>query len=466
MIMKETRVEFHGLAAGGDAVGRDETGRAVFVARAAPGDVGHVALTEENPRFARGRLLKLESLSADRVVPPCPFFAPASGTSFSDTPAFDAPASDKQCGGCDWQHIDYQAQLQAKRDIVVQALGRIGRVENSDALVGACIPSPQPFHYRNKVDFVVGGNSLTDEGALSEVGFYARESHDLVDITHCLIQQELNNAILTAVRSALERGLVTAYDPKTNRGVLRRVVGRVSSQGDCLVSAVTTTEPWPQERDFATFLCEQVPALVGVMRRSPRKEPHLITTNGARDWLEEDVDGLKLRATGEGFFQVNSALAPRLLQTALEMSKVRQGTAAVDLYCGVGLFALGLVRAGASVLGIEVSRHAIEDARKNAKCNNLQAIFKAGDAARLLAQVRNSPQLVLLDPPRAGAAEAVSHLLEIRPKRVVYVSCDPATLARDIKVLQQGGYRLESAVPLDMFPQTAHVETVASLELK
>ncbi|HEX8833877.1 MAG TPA: 23S rRNA (uracil(1939)-C(5))-methyltransferase RlmD, partial [Abditibacteriaceae bacterium] len=399
--------------------------------------------------YARGRLMNLETASLHRVEPPCPYFARARNA----------------CGGCQWQHLEYPEQLRAKRAILVNALQRIGGVVDADTLTADCVASPHTFAYRNKADYAVG---VEEQGGADSirVGFSERESHRLVDIAHCPIQQEANNAILSAVRAAIAAGLVEPFNATTGTGILRRIVARVSTSGECLVSAVTTRAEWKQEREFALFLQMHVPHLVGVLRRKPRESEALLATPAARDWLQESVGGLELRVRGEGFFQVNSSLAPMLLQTALQAADVRSGQNALDLFCGVGLFALGMARCGANVVGIERSRRAIEDARGNTKRNGLDAEFHDGDAAAILRRLpRRRWDVVLLDPPRAGAAEALEPIVELRAPRIVYVSCDPATLARDVKTLHASGYRLCSATPLDLFPQTAHVETVARFEL-
>lgn len=528
------RVHFHNLAAGGDAVGRDETGRAIFVPGAAPGDIALVEIEREHKVYARGRLAQLETTSAARVEPPCPFYArpvPTRPATQSDALVLSASggAGDLHsaalhfadharfaCGGCQWQHVEYAAQLEAKRNLVSEALRRIGGAGDSVRdVVEPCVPSPAPFAYRNKAEFVValtvdfpeadfpeaaapfqdGEARATDEKAW-RAGFFARESHQVVDVSHCLIQQEPNNGLLRAARGALEAGFATPFNPATGDGVLRRLTARTASAGDSLLIAETTDADWPQARAFAAHMRAAAPNLVGVLRRqmrhdqTRREQSHepvqlLDGANGGRDWLEETVSGLRLRVTGDGFFQVNTALTPALLETALRLAEAGPGQRVLDAFCGVGLFSLALARAGADVTGIEVSRAAVRDARDNAARNALPAAFREGDAARemnrlahraqnLKASSRRAPgkparepppEIVLLDPPRAGAAACVPALLRLRPRRIVYVSCDPATLARDVRALSAGGYRLARAVPLDLFPQTAHVETVAQLDL-
>jgi 23S rRNA (uracil1939-C5)-methyltransferase len=429
-----TRVQFHALAAGGDAVGRDEAGRTIFTPFAAPNDKADVRVIEEHAKFARAELVQLVTPSELRTAPPCPYFGPNSVL---------------PCGGCQWQHVAYATQLDNKRSFVIEALRRIGGVDHADTLVAECIPSPNEYSYRNKADLVVSGTKAT-----AQLGFFARESHQLVAITHCPIQQHPNELVLKAAYQALQADLVEGFNAETGKGILRRLVVRTSARGDVLAIAVTTSQKWPQAKAFAQLLMEHVPSLVGVLRREPRTHAQLLA---GRDWLEEDVDDLRLRVSGDGFFQVNTALTPALLQTALRFADVQPGQHALDLFCGVGLFSLGLARAGACVTGIEQNGRAVADARSNAQLNGCEADFLIGDAAETLRRYRkqnaNRVDVVLLDPPRAGASQCLDDIAMLAPRRIVYVSCDPATLARDVKQLATLNYRLSKAVPLDLFPR-------------
>lgn len=447
-------VRFHGIAAGGDGVGRDENGRAIFAPFGSPGDVAEVVLTEEHRTFARARIAHLKEASPHRVDPPCPYYCPPA-------PGGEAPT----CGGCQIQHLEYAAQLEAKRAIVRDALTRIGGIADPEVL--PCLPSPLPFGYRNKADFVVGV-----ESGRSAIGYFARSSHHLIDVEQCPLLVECNNELLTAVRTALAEGLVTPFDPATGRGVLRRVVVRTASSGQSLVLAVTTAAKWSHELTFARRLREQCPSLVGVLRREPRREARLLD---GREWIEERLEmsaaagdtkrELRWRVSGEAFFQVNAVMAGQLLNTVLEWAEPLAGQRVLDLFCGAGFFSLALAARGARVLGIEASPRAIADAKINAELNGLDAEFRIGTSGNTLSALNREPwDVVVLDPPRGGAALYLEGLLELAPRRIVYIACDPATLARDLKTLTKDSYRLVRAQPLDLFPQSAHVESVAQLE--
>lgn len=411
------KVTFHAIAAGGDGVGRDENGRTVFAPYAAPGDVAHVEIVEERKTFARGHILDLQSASPQRSAPPCPYFVAERG---DETTA---------CGGCQIQHLSYAAQLDAKRALVGSALSHIGGFKS--APVEACVPSPLTFAYRNKAQFFV------EQGA---IGFHARHTHKVIDIARCPLLMEPLNEALAAVREIFH-GATPAHSFEV----------RVDSHGAIAVRVAWENGIAFDKKQFFAGLRKRLPSLV---------DPHQAI-------LEEEVNRLKFRVGAFDFFQVNPSLTPRLVETALELCGAGAGQRALDLYCGSGLFGVALARAGMKVTGVD--RHGGLDA--NARLNRLSANFVRGEAARFLRRVaeQNSEKtapydLVLLDPPRAGAADCIAPLAHLRPARIVYVSCDPATLARDLKALAAQGYALKRVVPHDMFPQTSHVETIAMLE--
>ena len=434
--MRVAQVTFHGLAAGGEAVGRDENGKTVFAPFAAPDERARVAIETEKKSFARGIIEEIAEFSPARVAPFCPQFRP-------HNPRFS-------CGGCAWQHLDLETQREAKRAIVQDALSRLG---GQNIEVEACRGGAGRA-YRNKADFVLGHD---ENGA--QIGFFARESHDLVPAAVCPIQHPRNEEILRAAREILAQNPDFAFDAATGRGHWRRLVARVDTSGETLATLVFQRENRPQSAQIAALLREKVPHLVGVLARTPKNAAQLVW---GRDFLSERAGDLEFRVSGDAFWQVNPEIAPFLAQTALEMAQIQPGQRALDLFCGAGLFALHLARAGALVTGIEFHRGAIRDAIFNAKTNHLKADFRAGDAARELAKFKPGDfEVILLDPPRAGAANCLPDLVRLAPARLVYVSCDPATLARDAQFLGQNGFQLRRAAPFDLFPQTAHVETAA-----
>jgi 23S rRNA (uracil1939-C5)-methyltransferase len=262
---------------------------------------------------------------------------------------------------------------------VVQALQRIGGVGEAENLVSGCVPSPQPFHYRNKAEFVIapddGDGSSASAAQGWRAGFLAPESHHAVDITHCPIQQDKNNIFLTALREVLRAGLATPFDERCGAGAVKRVTVRTSSQGESLAVVETTDAAWPEQQEFAAALLHSLPHLVGVLRRSTTGSRTTMKTLGGRDWLEEEVRGLRLRVTGDGFFQINTALTATLVETALRLAQLQPDHRVLDLFCGVGLFTLATAQCGAIVSGIEANEAAVRAARDNAQRNGLKATF-------------------------------------------------------------------------------------------
>ncbi len=470
--LREARVTFHGLAAGGEAVGRDEAGKTVFAPFAAPGEAARVQIEVEKPAFARGLVTQIETISPDRAAPFCPQFRP-------EFPAIS-------CGGCAWQHVSLEAQRRAKHEIVASALRRIGGqngavpgdAKSSDAKSGDAkssgaievesVRGGAGSGYRNKADFVIGRGEIGSRNGAkfgAEIGFFARESHDLVDAPLCPIQNPRNEEILVAAREILNRNPQWAFDARSGRGLWRRLVARVSSGGETLATLVLSGENAVSSdiaAQIARQLRERVPHLVGVIAAAGRGEEKLLW---GQDFLMESVQGLEFRVTGGAFWQVNTEMTPPLAGAVLELAAVKTGERALDLFCGAGFFALPLARAGAQVTGIETHRGAIRDAIWNAEHNGLKADFRVGDAPREVARFgRGDFDLVVLDPPRSGARECLEALIRIAPSRLIYVSCDPATWARDARILGENGYQLRRAIPFDLFPQSAHVEVVSRFE--
>ena len=361
------------LAYGGEAVGRVD-GRAIFVTGGLPGEVVHVAITEERKNFARGRVLDVIEPSPDRISPRCPHFG------------FD----DQACGGCHWQHIDYAAQLRFKRDIVRDQLRRLGKIE--DAPVRETIPSPAIWAYRNHAQF-----SLTPIG---QPGFQAARSHRTVPIRDCHIVEPEILAWLQA-----------------NQRVSESANSKSASQ-----------------------------------RISVRSRTAFY------------VHGVELRVSDESFFQVNTSLIETLIDQVLMRLELRGTETVVDAYCGAGLFSRFIAPRAARVIGIESSRSAIEDARVNLAAFD-QIELHTGAVEDVLPELAADPiDAVVVDPPRAGCAPAVLRAVIARHiDRVVYVSCDPATLARDVRELIDHGYALIDVQPIDLFPHTYHIETIALL---
>jgi 23S rRNA (uracil1939-C5)-methyltransferase len=418
---RPVQVRIDSIAAGGEGVGRLPDGRVVFVHRTAPGDLAEVALTTQHDRWTRGRLLRVLEPSPERREAPCPFYA--------------------ECGGCTLEHLTYPAQLRAKARIVSDALTRIGKIPTEPPEV---VPSPAEHRYRNRVSFALRREAHGKVVA----GFHALGEPDrVVDLDgRCLLPEE-------PIARAWDR-LRASWGPDARRlpsGEQLRLTLRASAAGEVSLLVEGGFSPGRPEE-----LLERVPGLVAVWHRSGAAAPELVAGSPGlpETWGDETVE-----LSGAAFLQVNRGAAALLEGHVAAAAGEVAGLRVVDAYCGVGLHARRLARAGARVVGIELDPEAVAEARRAAPEG---ATFQEGPVEALL-PAHLPADLVVLNPPRAGvAAEVAGALAATPPRRIVYVSCNPATLARDLRRLGER-FRLESVRSFDLFPQTAHVETVVAL---
>jgi 23S rRNA (uracil1939-C5)-methyltransferase len=433
-------VEVVGLAAGGRGVARSR-GRVWFVADGLPGDVVEIEPTRVRPRFGEARVRRFVSRSTRRRAASCPHQG--------------------DCGGCPWMPLDDSAQLEWKRRLVDDALRRIGHLTDVEPRP-AQVVSP-PLGYRNKVEL----HLFRDDGGRLRIGMArGRGEGGMTPVDRCPVQHREADALLsTAASWAAARPAGSTAD-RDWRVVLRRAW----STGQLLVLLREGRTPFPDARRLAAALMESHDSLVGVVRvrqRARRRGGARVEPLAGRDWIEERVAGLPLRVPANAFLQVNGpALEPLIERVAAHSAPVREAKV-LDLYGGVGLYSFALLRAGAARATVcDADPAALACGRSAARRAGIRGIrFRRGDVARLLEETRpGSISHAVANPPRAGLGPvAVRHLVRLAPPRLVLVSCDPATLARDLRGLVEGGYRIETVEPLDLFPQTAHVETVVAL---
>lgn len=434
-------LELTDLAAGGEAVGRTD-GFVVFVENGLPGDSAEVEIIEVKKSYARGRVEHLTIASPQRIEPPCPIYA--------------------DCGGCQLQHLSYDGQLDAKTRIVADAMRNIAGLR--DVPVERCLPTPQ-WGYRNKIQLVAA------RGA--RLGLYRRNTHRVVPMDECRIAHPLTNRIVAAATPIIMRCGWAAYDERSGKGLLRHVLVRVAGppgQEEALVVVIATQAQVPHLQRFARLMMEQVPQVVGIMLNVNGERGNVILGRrtmhvAGRDHLVETVRGVQFRIGATSFFQVNTAGLALLSELVEDFLQPRPQEEIVDGYCGVGAFSLLLARKVARVHGIEEVAEAVDNARHNALLNGItNAEFHCGTVESLLASIPRVDAAVL-DPPRKGCLPAVVETLAARRvTRIVYVSCNPATLARDLALLVGHGYRATRIQPVDMFPQTSHVECVVRIQ--
>ncbi len=443
------------LSSEGQGIGRAD-GLAVFVDGLVPGDRARVRVVRAAARHVNAAVEALLVPSPDRVPPFCADYA--------------------ACGGCSLQHLSYPAQLREKRRAIVDALVRIGGVADADALVAPVVGMAEPFAYRAKVEMPVSGTA-----ADPRVGFYGRASHVVVDAAECRVQHPVGDRIRDAVRAWIREARVAPYDGRRHEGLLRHVVVRTAfATGEVMVGLVADGTSLPAVPSLVERLRAAVGAVPGMALASVYLDVNRSrTANGpvhggdarilyGAPAIEERLDDLCFRISPLSFFQVNPPQTGVLYATAVEAAALTGRETVYDLYCGTGAISLFLARKTARVVGIESVAPAVEDARANAAANGLANVeFVRGEAEVVVPEryARGErADVVVVDPPRRGCdPRLLETLAGMSPDRIVYVSCDPATMARDIARLAPAGYRVDSVRPVDLFPWTTHVEAVALL---
>ena len=443
-MLKEGKVYpavIEGYASGGEGVARIG-GMAVFVKGALRGERVEALIEHVGHSAAWGRVERLTEPSPARIEPDCPWYG--------------------VCGGCQFRHMAYGEELEAKRQRVEDALRRIG---GADLPVSVIHGAENTLRYRNKVQFPVA------DGA---IGYYKGRTHQVVDIGDCLLQPETDTACRAAVKEWMERFHIPAYDERTGKGLARHLFLRTNRAGEALCCIVANGKTLPHEAELVDGLRAASPGLAGVVLSVNTRKTNVILgrefcTLWGRDWLEEELCGHTFRLSVPSFFQVNRAQAEALYRRALDFAGLTGVETVVELYCGIGTISLTLAERAGQVIGVEVVPQAVEDARENARRNGLEhkTRFECGDAAQLAARLEAEgvrPDVAVVDPPRKGLApEVVDTIAKMDPDRVVYVSCDPATLARDVKRFGALGYVPVRVEAVDLFPRTAHVETCVLL---
>ena len=431
-------------------------GLTVFVPNTVPGDQVMVRIEVLKSRYAVARLIKRHKPSPDRIEPGCIYAA--------------------DCGGCTLQTLAYGAQLNLKQRQVREALTRIGKITNIDNTMRPILGMADPWHYRSKVQLPVSGTSQEPK-----IGVYAPNSHDVVDARICKVQPPVCDNIRSVVRDYIRTSHIEPYCEQDHTGLLRHLVIRLGfATGDVMVGLVLNGTDITSRDLLIQNLVDAIgahedPALPPLhltccfLNRNTQKGNTIQTADNeivyGQGWIDEKILNLTYRISPQAFFQVNPRQTEKLFEQVIEMANLQGNENVLDLYCGTGSISLQLAKKARKVLGIEIVEAALREARDNARLNDLSnADFLAGQAEKLLPQLAENgwnPDLIVLDPPRKGCERAViDSIVTMQTKRIVYVSCNPATLARDAAILQEAGYRIQAVQPVDLFPWTNHVETV------
>ena len=441
---QEHTVTIEGYGEGGMGVARID-GRVVFVHGALRGEKCRVLILKTLKSVAFAKVLEVLEPSSERITPDCPYFP--------------------RCGGCTYRHIRYEEELRLKKQRVQDNLSRIG---GSDVTVEEILGAQDTLRYRNKAQYPV-----SKDGA---VGFYRARTHEVIECEHCLLVKPEADAAAEALREYMQSCRVAGYDEKTGRGLVRHLYIRSNAAGESLVCVLVNGDKLPKEDRLVTLLRDACPKCTGIVLGTNTKKGNVILGDRYRtlwgsDRLEDTLCGKTFRLSVPSFYQVNRVQAERLYAKAIEFAGLTGQETVLDLYCGAGTITLALSDHAKKVLGAEIVPEAIDDARENAARNGVKnAEFFCGDAsdvAKKLARENLRPDVITVDPPRKGlAADVVESIAEMQPQRVVYVSCDSATMARDVKRLADLGYTAQRACAVDMFPRADHVETVVLLSHK
>ncbi|MFE5321662.1 23S rRNA (uracil(1939)-C(5))-methyltransferase RlmD [Paenibacillus sp. NPDC056579] len=451
----EYEVEIVGIGHTGEGVGRfnDYT---LFVSGVLPGELALVRVEHVKKQYGYAKLVRLIRSSTDRVAAPCSIY--------------------EQCGGCQLQHLSYDAQLKVKRQIVVDNLERIAKLhvsKENDPAVGLVVHDTlgmdEPWRYRNKVQVPIG----EVEGGLVG-GFYAQGTHRIINMESCLIQHDEGDRIVETIKQIGGQLGISAYNEANGTGLLRHVVVKVGFQTkEIMIVLVTNGAELPHEEEWVNRIREAIPEVASICQNINVQKTNVIFGDRTivlwgREVIYDYIGDLRFAISPRSFFQVNPVQTEVLYEKTLEYAALTGQETVIDAYCGIGTISLFLAKKSKRVYGVEIVPEAIEDAQINADLNGIVNVeFAVGRAEEVLPQWQRNgviPDVVVVDPPRKGCeVSLLETLIELQPKKIVYVSCNPSTLARDLRILEDGGYRTAEVQPVDMFPHTVHVECCVSL---
>ncbi|MGB5976319.1 MAG: 23S rRNA (uracil(1939)-C(5))-methyltransferase RlmD [Cyclobacteriaceae bacterium] len=456
------RVTIGAMAAEGKCVARVDN-RVIFVEGVAPGDVADLRITKKKKNFFEARPERIHEYSDKRTEPFCEHF--------------------DYCGGCKWQHITYETQLGYKQQQVVDAMQRIAKVPLPE--ISAILPSAETRYYRNKLEFTFSDSRwLTREEIDSgeeirreAVGFHVPARFDrIIDIQHCYLQPDPSNPVRQAIRAFAHKNDLTFYNLREHTGLLRNLIIRTANTGQNMVIVQFGEQDDEGIEKVMAYLNGAFPDLTALMyivnlKKNETFHDQEIISYAGRDYIEEEMEGLRFRVGPKSFYQTNSGQAYELYKVARDMAALTGSEVVYDLYTGPGTIANFVAKQAERVVGVEYVPEAIEDAKVNSRENGVaNTRFFAGDMKDLLTEAfvaeQGRPDVIITDPPRAGMhADVIDTLLKVLPERIVYVSCNPATQARDIALLGDK-YDVKAVKPVDMFPHTHHVENVVRLDRK
>ncbi|WP_050613904.1 23S rRNA (uracil(1939)-C(5))-methyltransferase RlmD [Bacillus testis] len=445
---EQLTVTFEDMTTDGAGVAKVD-GYPLFVPYALPGEKAIIRVVKANKGYGFGRLEKIIEQSSDRVDYPCSLH--------------------KECGGAQLLHLSYEGQLKAKEKQVRDAMERIGGLK--DVKVHHVLGMDNPWKYRNKVQVPVG-----EKNGKIVTGYYRKRSHDIIDMENCGVELSMDDSIVLKVRDICIDNGISPYDEKTHRGVLRHIMVRWAKEtGEIMIVLVTRTRQLPNKDEIVKDIVKTIPNVKSIVHNINVERTNVILgdrslTIYGSSTITDYIGDVKFAISAKSFYQVNPYQTKVLYDKALDYAGLTGEETVIDAYCGIGTISLFLAQKAKKVYGIEIVKDAIKDAERNAKLNGIHnAEFITGAAETVITDLYKEgvkADVVVVDPPRKGCDEALLNtIIAMKPKKVVYVSCNPGTLARDLRILEDGGYQTMEVQPVDMFPQTTHVEAVTWLEL-
>lgn len=441
---KEYEVTIEDLGSNGEGVGRVD-GFTVFVEGGLPMEKIRILIVKVKKSFAFGKIIEILTPSENRVTPIC-------GVA-------------KWCGGCQLQHLSYDGQLEYKRKKTEEALKRIGKVE--DLAIENITGMEEPLYYRNKAQFPVSKN-----GDDIKIGFYSKRSHNIIDTDVCYIQHKNNQEIIKTIREFLKEFDVSIYNEVSHKGLLRHIITRVSNTtGEMMVCFVVNGDYMPKSDVIVERLCK-FDYISSIVLNVNTRQTNVIMGNKivnlwGKEFIEDTIDDISFDISPLSFYQVNPIQTEILYKKALDFADVSSEDVVLDLYCGIGTISLIFAKRVKKVFGIEIVPEAIADAKKNSSKNGIENVeFFAGAVEELLDDIAKNQNIdvVVVDPPRKGCeVGALESICKIKPKKIIYVSCNPATLARDVEFLSGNGYKVVEGEVVDQFPMSTHCEVVIKM---
>lgn len=434
----------------GEGIAKIDNKYPIFIEGALRGEKVKVRIVKVNKNFAYGKLMEVLEASEERVNPPCAIY--------------------KRCGGCKLQHASYKAQLDFKWDRVKDCVSKIGKLDPS--IVKYPLGMENPWRYRNKVQLPIG--LINGE---VKIGFFAPRSHDIIDMESCLIQDEIGDKVVKLTREWIEKFNIRPYNVDgeyDEKGIVRHImIRRGFTTNEVMVVLVTNGEKLPHKEEFVDLMVKNIPGIKSVIQNINSKKTNVIlglesTTLWGEDTISDYIGDFRFNISPLSFFQVNPTQTEVLYGKALEYANLTGNEEVFDAYCGTGTITLFLSQKAKKVYGVEIIPQAIDNAWINAKENKVENVeFFVGESEVVIPDLINKgvkADVVVVDPPRKGCdKKLLDAITNINAKKIVYVSCDPSTLGRDLQVLEENGYKTLEVQPVDMFPNTSHVENVAKL---